>query len=527
MLGCAPWLTSITARGSLTSLHYDGAGRLDSLVTTLPSGVMSFAYERNENGNITAENSIRYTYDDLNRLTAWYDPATDATTNYTYDADYNLTSAVRNGATLKKFSFDAAERISNVGYAYDDNGNLTSDGTNTYAYDALNRLSSVTGPSGATVARYTYDALNRRTSATNASGTTTYFHYDGAGANVIAETDGAGHTLATYAWAGGSPISMTRGGRTFYYHVNAHGDVLALTDSDGNVVASYSYDPWGNPLSATGNVENPYRYAGYRFDSATGLYYLLNRYYSPAQSRFITRDLLAGDTKAPATMNHYAYCLGDPVNRVDPSGLVSQSVLDSELDAANHRANAEFCEKAAHICELGAAAYFALAAGIELAPVVVGTLAYYGVLGSAGAGAFSWAMGAAGIGAAGAAGAELLSAEQSLQGAAQRAQRTVGSEGGQPVLGTLTHSEFERQVNALGRSDLFTEQSYAPGMGLVRRGSPGSVRLDVVEGPDPMHPTAVYDLKTGESGLSAARIAQIRAALPDGYKNIPIKVIRP
>jgi hypothetical protein len=42
-----------------------------------------------------------------------------------------------------------------------------------------------------------------------------------------------------------------------------------------------------------------------------------------------------------------------------------------------------------------------------------------------------------------------------------------------------------------------------------------------------MHPTAVYDLKTGESGLSAARIAQIRAALPDGYKNIPIKVIRP
>jgi YD repeat-containing protein len=72
----------------------------------MPSGVMSFAYARNENGNITAENSARYTYDDLNRLTSWYDPATDATTTYTFDAECNLTS----------------------------------DGNRTYAYDELNRL---------------------------------------------------------------------------------------------------------------------------------------------------------------------------------------------------------------------------------------------------------------------------------------------------------------------------------------------------------------------------------------------------
>jgi RHS repeat-associated protein len=114
---------------------------------------------------------------------------------------------------------------------------------------------------------------------------------------------------------------MTRGGQTYYYHTNAHGGVLALTNANGDVVASYTYDPWGAPTSATGTVENPYRYAGYRFDSATGLYYPLNRYYSPESCRFITRDLLAGDTKQPATMNHYAYCLDDPVNRVDPSGL--------------------------------------------------------------------------------------------------------------------------------------------------------------------------------------------------------------
>jgi RHS repeat-associated protein len=118
-----------------------------------------------------------------------------------------------------------------------------------------------------------------------------------------------------------TPLSMTRGGQTYYYHTNAHGDVLALTNANGDVVASYTYDPWGAPTSATGTVANPYRYAGYRFDSATGLYYLLNRYYSPESCRFITRDLLAGDAKQPATMNHHAYCLGDPVNADDPSGL--------------------------------------------------------------------------------------------------------------------------------------------------------------------------------------------------------------
>jgi RHS repeat-associated protein len=112
--------------------------------------------------------------------------------------------------------------------------------------------------------------------------------------------------MATYAYdSSGRLHSMTRDGATYYYHANAHGDVLALTNANGDVVASYTYDPWGAPTSAIGTVENPYRFAGYRYDSATGLYYLLNRYYSPESCRFITRDLLAGDAKQLATMNHY------------------------------------------------------------------------------------------------------------------------------------------------------------------------------------------------------------------------------
>ena len=51
---------------------------------------------------------------------------------------------------------------------------------------------------------------------------------------------------------------------------NGHGDVTAVLDGSSNVVASYYYDAFGVHLSATGTADNPYRYAGYKYDSETG-----------------------------------------------------------------------------------------------------------------------------------------------------------------------------------------------------------------------------------------------------------------
>jgi RHS repeat-associated protein len=294
---------------------YNDANRITQVRNTINSGVQTFDYTHDGNGNIKSENSQTYSYDALNILTTWVHQG--VTTSYTYDDAGNLTEVADNGTPTRNFTYNAANQITNTGYTYDLNGNMASDGTYTYIYDGENRLKEV--KQGANViAAYTYDYMGRRTSVTE-SGTTTYFHYDGW--NVVAETDSSGNAIATYAYdLNDQPISMTRGGNTYYYQYNAHGDVVSLTNSLGQIVNTYTYDPWGKVLTSNEQVSNPYRYAGYRYDATTGLYYLQKRYYKPDIFRFITPDADRGDAKEPLTLNLYLYVKNNPLNAVDPSG---------------------------------------------------------------------------------------------------------------------------------------------------------------------------------------------------------------
>ncbi len=118
--------------------------------------------------------------------------------------------------------------------------------------------------------------------------------------------------------------------------------------------------------------------------------------------------------------------------------------------------------------------------------------------------------------------APVQTTQSALTGAAGRACTTVGTCEGS-VYGTRVHSAFEAEVNALGNANLTTEVSYRKGR-FVPRGTPGSVRLDVVEGPLTA-PTAIYDLKTGRARLTPARIQQIQQHIPGGA-NVPVIEIR-
>ena len=213
-----------------------------------------------------------------------------------------------------------------TGYSYDNNGNLTDDGTYLYYYDCENRLTDVNDKStGNPVASYSYDYQGRRTSKT-VSGVTTKYCYDGA--QVIAEYDGSNTLLRKFIYGPGidKPICMidiADSNTVYYYHFDGLGSVIALSDVNSVIVERYSYDVFGQP-SNTSDVNNPYLFTGRRYDDETGLYYYRARYYDYATGRFMQTDPV-GYT---AGLNLYAYCGNNPGNFVDPLGLF---LLDSDV----------------------------------------------------------------------------------------------------------------------------------------------------------------------------------------------------
>ena len=76
---------------------------------------------------------------------------------------------------------------------------------------------------------------------------------------------------------------------------------------------------------------------GYIQDRETGLSYCQNRYYDPEIGRWLTRDPIG----AAGGINVYGYCVGGPVGRSDPSGLVEATDLAKIEDClyANDRAD--------------------------------------------------------------------------------------------------------------------------------------------------------------------------------------------
>ena len=109
---------------------------------------------------------------------------------------------------------------------------------------------------------------------------------------------------------------------TYYYILNLQGDVVQIIDKTGVMQAEYVYSPWGEIISAEGDLAevNPLRYRGYYYDSETGFYYLQSRYYDPENHRFINADSYASTGQGFLGVNMFAYCSNNPVNNFDNDG---------------------------------------------------------------------------------------------------------------------------------------------------------------------------------------------------------------
>src|SRR5438477_2196902 len=168
---------------------------------------------------------------------------------------------------------------------YDNNGNTTISGGNTYSYDFENHLATQ-NVNGAVIV---YDGNGNRVSKT-AGGVTTKYLVDDRNltgyAQVLEEISG-GAVQRVYTY-GLNRISQSQASGTSFYGYDGHGSVRILTDSTGAVTDRYDYDAFGNIISQAGSTPNVYLYSGEELEPNIGFYYLRARYMNPQSGRFVS-----------------------------------------------------------------------------------------------------------------------------------------------------------------------------------------------------------------------------------------------
>ena len=322
------------------------SSKTSALVSTYQNGSdAAYAYEYDAVGNITeitqGTTSITYEYDAANRLIRENNGVTNQTIVYDYTDD--LWGNIQN---KKIYAYTTADDLTALTYTpvpyaytnadwgdqlieyngqtitYDSMGNPTSYRGYTFGWRGKQLTSASNGTNSLTF-EYNEDGLRQKKTVNNID--TNYFYN---GSVLIGMQRGTSTFLFSYD-ASGSVVSVNWNGDEYFYLRNAQGDIVKIIDASGNTVVEYTYDTWGKKVNVTGSLAGtlgtlqPFRYRGYVYDWETGFYYLQSRYYDPAVGRFISADVLLSTGQGVMGYNCYAYCLDNPVCRIDPSGSAS------------------------------------------------------------------------------------------------------------------------------------------------------------------------------------------------------------
>lgn len=356
---------------------FDAAmGHLKLQTATRSAGgtVQQLAYTWDKLGNLTSRHNQRpdsgkkesFCYDHLNRLlqvnantTSTADCNPNATgTQFQYDSIGNIKSKEGAAYSYASSKPHAVTATGGVSYNYDNNGNLTGDGSgrtfNYTSYDMLSRVQKGEGE-GTDSADFFYgpDRARYKRVDTRSNGEVVTTLYLGNVERIHKQSSNSyewkrylpGGAVYTYR----TDAAFNQQSLTQQYLLTDHiGSTDAVLDSNGNLVSGVqmAFDPWGQrrdpnwqALSIQDLIGNDYSllkslndvttkgFTGHEMVDALGIIHMNGRIYDPKLGRFLQADPIIDGATNTQGYNRYSYVANNPLSAIDPSGYSKVSKM--------------------------------------------------------------------------------------------------------------------------------------------------------------------------------------------------------
>lgn len=317
----------------------DGSGNVDTAKNTGNIARQTISFDGLSHAFVTS-----YKYDSLFRLTEAGETQNSTQTwkqNFTYDRYGNRlthqkflgsTEFIQTNVTHPTIDANTNRFNGSQGFAYDKNGNLVTDPTDTgrsFVFNGDNKQKEVRDANNNLIGEYFFDGEGKRVKK--------HIYNGGVISEVTIFIYSSGKLIAEYSTA--LPVQDPT---TKWTVTDQLGSPRILVDSLGQVVARRDFMPFGEEIFPDGthrkttdkynfNDNVRQKFTGYQKDEETQLDFAEARMYQNLHGRFTAVDplLASGKSANPQTFNRYVYVMNNPLRFTHPTGLRAATVIGS------------------------------------------------------------------------------------------------------------------------------------------------------------------------------------------------------